>query len=562
MQASQERSVEKMVVIFWMLGLIASPVPGPFPTVTVALLSLMGWSLWLAANWNVIRFQGWRQGAFVGLGILLVGTQLLFAAHAGCVTDALLLAVAALIFVKSTFSGKNDPWGHYLATALVAGAVLNSLIAFLQALFPQEIAHFGGWMAGNAMTPGRAGGNLVQPNQLAMLINFALVMLWFERARLFVRHQLVLTCFLGAALAWTGSRTGYLCLMVVTLCYLRAKKNAPKAGKWRPVLLVVAGSGLGFFAQWLASILNGATFFLSSRVNGGSDITSSRSQIWADVWHLIQQHPMNGIGWGQLNRAWTFSDLPERGHALLGHAHNVLLHWMVELGWPVAVLLAILFLSMVVLSYRQKLVASDDGSPNEYWVSAVALSLLAIHSLLEYPLWYVYFLLPAAFWLGCLGRAECRQDQMEPTVGFQGFSEVVKMTGAVVLFGCIYAVYDYMRIVQVYEPFGSAKYQPLTVRIDRARDGLFFGVYADLAYVLTQAPGKLNEKDFERPLNHLINPALLKAYAEYLHAHGEDTRAREAVVALKKFNAPVVLDFFKECEQSGDLQKRAFQCVE
>ncbi|MDP0880904.1 Wzy polymerase domain-containing protein, partial [Klebsiella variicola] len=73
---------------------------------------------------------------------------------------------------------------------------------------------------------------------------------------------------------------------------------------------------------------------------------------------------------------------------------------------------------------------------------------IGLHSLLEYPLWYAYFLLPTCFALG-LGLpagAEVRPAGPGPW----------PWLGALLIAGSAFAVWDYQRIVVIYAPSDDA----------------------------------------------------------------------------------------------------------
>jgi hypothetical protein len=122
---------------------------------------------------------------------------------------------------------------------------------------------------------------------------------------------------------------------------------------------------------------------------------------------LIRAHPWTGVGFGEFNLAWTLTPFPGRPTAFFDHTHNLPLQLLVELGcrwrrwcWAAA-----------VGAGAQGLAGLAHATATR-WHRRAALMLvlmIGLHSLLEYPLWYAYFLLPAAwawgFGLGLPHRA-------------------------------------------------------------------------------------------------------------------------------------------------------------
>ncbi|MES2088711.1 MAG: Wzy polymerase domain-containing protein, partial [Pseudomonadota bacterium] len=103
---------------------------------------------------------------------------------------------------------------------------------------------------------------------------------------------------------------------------------------------------------------------------------------------------------------------PTRPLAFFDHTHNVLLQWAVEFGVPMALLMMALgvWALWALLNPRRQTATQPplpvrvvfSGTPAG--ASSVMVLIVGIHSLLEYPLWYSYFLLPAAFACGSMGR--------------------------------------------------------------------------------------------------------------------------------------------------------------
>ncbi|MCH8857229.1 MAG: O-antigen ligase C-terminal domain-containing protein [Proteobacteria bacterium] len=103
---------------------------------------------------------------------------------------------------------------------------------------------------------------------------------------------------------------------------------------------------------------------------------------------------------------------------------------------------------------------------------------IGLHSLLEYPLWYAYFLLPTCFALG-LGLpagAEVRPAGPGPW----------PWLGALLIAGSAFAVWDYQRIVVIYAPSDDAI--PLSRRIAVGQGSPLFGHLADYAAATSLPP--------------------------------------------------------------------------
>ena len=144
-----------------------------------------------------------------------------------------------------------------------------------------------------------------------------------------------------------------------------------------------------------------------SQPEGASATT--RFAIWSNTLALIAQHPWPGVGFGEFNFAWTLTPFPDRPVEFFDHTHNLPLHLAVELGVPLAVVVLGAAGFRAVARVRGVARPQKDAKRRRLRAAFVMVLMMALHSLLEYPLWYAYFLLPTALAFGlCLGRAPGR----------------------------------------------------------------------------------------------------------------------------------------------------------
>ena len=127
---------------------------------------------------------------------------------------------------------------------------------------------------------------------------------------------------------------------------------------------------------------------------------SSRRVLWSNVTHLIELRPWTGWGWGELDFA-HYANLYEgpRFCDILDNAHNLPLHLAVELGLPAAGLICI---GLLALTLRAKPWREADSARRLAWT---VLGAIAVHSMLEYPLWYGPFQLAVVYCVFLLTRA-------------------------------------------------------------------------------------------------------------------------------------------------------------
>ena len=238
----------------------------------------------------------------------------------------------------------------------------------------------------------RAMGNLGQPNQLAtlMLIGIASLVWTFEKKRIGLVGLVVGVAFLTVALVLSRSRAGMLSALAVSIYLL-----------WKSELLVARLQPRHIFA-WL--VMYGFGLLLVPHLQdflmlGGDirtmDVTedSSRSIIWKQVWTGIIQAPWFGYGWNQTPTAHSVGSVAVPGLLTYTNAHNMVLDLLAWNGIPLGLLLTGLcawwFASRIYRIHRA----------NAVYAMAALLPVL-VHSMVEYPFAYSYFLLTAGLMIG------------------------------------------------------------------------------------------------------------------------------------------------------------------
>jgi O-antigen ligase len=360
----------------------------------------------------------------------------------GLTPDTMALAAACLIVfmaARIAAAGVDRPeFVRVVALAWLAGAALSTAMALLQ--FFGQAEHFAPWISASAV--GEAFANLRQRNQFASLTVIGMAsLLWLRPGGLGRWPALAAMCWLAIGNAATTSRTGLTQMLVlgVLACAWRGPRRE-RAGLWLAGLLTYA-----LAAVTLPALLEAATGAAGNRLwerVALVDACSSRTVLWSNVLHLIAQQPWLGWGWGDLDYAHYMTLYGgARFCDILDNAHNLPLHLAVELGVPVAVVACGLVLWGVV---RSKPWAETDAARQMAWA---VLAVIAIHSMLEYPLWYGPFQIALGLCLGLLWP-------LAPTGSARRESTLVanRLLAVFMCVGCAYAFWDYRRVSQIYLP--------------------------------------------------------------------------------------------------------------
>ncbi len=438
-------------------------------------------------------------------------------------------------------------WGWVLA------GLLNVGIAGVQVFAPEWAD--GRWIATTTI-PGRAIGNLRQPNHLSSVLLWACVAVV---ALLELRHlarglAAAALAALVFAVVMTASRTGLLSVGLLALWGLADRKLARSTRLLLLLAPVIYGICWWGLSEWAAATQS--TFGGAQRL-AETDISGSRFGIWANTLALIKAHPWAGVGFGEFNFAWTLTPFVGRPTAFFDHTHNLPLHLAVELGLPLAALVLGLLLWALwdaaqvawrVLPNATSASHTDLAASTAQRCAGVMVLMIGLHSLLEYPLWYAYFLLPAAWAFGvALSRSpDNRSDDLRPTAPVMPrASPVLAACGALVVAGAVFAVADYKKVVVIFASYTSGA--SVAQRIEAGQRSVFFGHHADYAAVTSRASTADPRFDFDRASHHLLDSRLMMAWSQALASSGEVDAARYMAGRLREFKKEDAQSFFSAC---------------
>lgn len=290
-----------------------------------------------------------------------------------------------------------------IALSLAAGALCSAFIGIVQ--------HWNLITPLNMLITRPTGpaifGNLAQANHYASQVTLGLLSLAYLHGsgRITGGVAVAGTVPLLFVLGLSGSRSVWLYLLTafVLAAWLRMatrQQIEPRAGQR---LFFATGSFVILYyvmqlmvdAGWLPPSPRQAVTAVERLFSGAASI-AERLSLWRAAGVMMLNNPVAGIGWGEFPaRYFDYMTTPDAAGSfgLYQHAHNLVLHLLAEtgvIGASLALLLALVWLRQVLAGGRHA---------EQWWLLAVA-GVLGIHSLLEFPLWYAYFLGPAALLAG------------------------------------------------------------------------------------------------------------------------------------------------------------------
>ncbi|PTT88381.1 polymerase, partial [Pelomonas sp. HMWF004] len=515
----------------------------PAATLYNQLLALAAWGavllLWAGSS------PGWRVAlkspAAVALALLVAaplasvlwrGLPLSLGLNAIAVLGA---ALAVLLLAQGLSADARSRAAETLCWGLVATGLLSVGISVIQVFVPD-------WADGNVIArsgiAGRAVGNLRQPNHLASL------MMWASVAAVFLTGKrggrALLPVLLGGfvfTVVLSASRTGFIGIAMLVVWGL-VDRTLPRSARLS-LLATPLMLGVSWWLMSLWSADGGHAFGAASRLSEGAG-SPSRLAILRDAWALTLANPGLGVGWGEFNVAWSLTPFPTRPIAFFDHTHNLPSQLAVELGLPWASAVLGLLTWALWKAWRG---AAQSGPDAPLRRMALMLVLtIGLHSLLEYPLWYAYFLLPACFALGLALPAQVAAAQPARSSPFP-------LLGGALLIGSAFAVWDYQRIVAIYAPSEDAG--PLNARIVTGQYSPFFGHHADYAAATSFPPGKLALVATRRTAFNLVDARLLMHWSRSLEATGDMDGARFVADRLREFRNPAGDTWFASCADAA-----------
>ena len=317
-----------------------------------------------------------------------------FAGQAWISTAYLLGLLLALLVGHHWERACPEQFADGLFVAIGVASVLSINLQLQTWLGLMDTGIFDLWSMG--LVGARPYANFGQPNQLATFLLWGLLACaWgYSNEKIRPAVAVLLACFLLLGIALTQSRTAWLGLSFLVLATWVWRRL------WRSKWVPWSVTGL-FVLFWVSPfLLRGLTDFLLL----GSENSYLRVQLQGELrplaWRLFIDAALNrpwlGYGWSELGHAQlaVAADFPPL-YATFGHSHNLFLDLMLWLGLPIGIFVSAALVWWFGANIRAASNAKDA-------ILLMFLGVVGIHSMLELPLHYAYFLLPTGMVMGVL----------------------------------------------------------------------------------------------------------------------------------------------------------------
>ena len=278
---------------------------------------------------------------------------------------------------------------HAVFGCLLFSAIVSSGIAAYQWL---GLTQAGIWIVD--VPPGSGGnGNLAQRNNLGSLLWMGLVAtFYFWQRGLFSRYSVaIIGGFLVLGLALSQSRTPWITAGVAVF-WIYSQRHI--IGKWREQLCWLIGFSVFYLLLtliFLPALADG--LLLSHQEYLRSAEVGARQVMWESMIAAITSGPWWGFGWNQISVAQFLVVHDYPGSTWTEHSHNLFIDLLV---WNGPLLGGLIIMLILCWAYRQ---VRSVGTQRHFY-SLWAIGCLAVHSMLEYPIEYAFFLVPLGLLVG------------------------------------------------------------------------------------------------------------------------------------------------------------------
>ena len=391
------------------------------------------------------------------------------------------------------------------------------------------------WLTLDAYIPGmvnmqnavRPYANFAQPNNMAtfLLMSLLACLYLYETKKVPIKWLVPAALIMLVSVALSQSRTSWVAcaFILVYLAYQQFKGYIHI--KWYYLVawlsvfigLVLVLSVIGSYLTQLLDIQIKAVD-VARRATGDM----SRLAIWQQMLHAIIDRPWFGYGWNQTSVAYTLVSDHFQGPVWVRSAHNFILDFVLWNG---------LIIGLPFLAYFGYWGYQLNKHVNsvESVIGILMIGAVLIHSMLEFPQYYAYFLLPVGFIMGLVQsqQANIKTITLSPNYMRAGY--------AVSLVLLILIVRDYS--VMVPKLNQSMRYEQTPEKITN-QDQIYLLEEFDrrIEWIRMNPYTKVNAQELEdikeMVLNYPTKYDLIK-YAKVLAFNGYEQEAKHQLWLLK-----------------------------
>lgn len=434
------------------------------------------------------------------------------------------------------------------AWSLFIGALLQSCVAIMQFVGWSDISLFRGIIAYGG---GNVNGQLGQRNHLGHYLMWGILSAAYlhSQRKIPAPYGAICLLMLTAVLGLVNSRTilGYIAAIVLILPYWYF--HSGKSSR-RIVLSIAAAAALAALFQFsMNTILETFTHIryetAVERVGNSSFSGSLRQIEWNKAIAAFRSAPLFGHGWNSFAQQTFLLNAEQHNlsnnilNVLFTHSHNIILQLLAETGISGTLLVAVTLMTGIAGLLKR------PGTPASLFLLCT-LAVSMCHSMLEYPLWYVYFLIP--FSLMLFLSEPGTSDGISYTAAA---NRSIQAASLILLAGLLHFGWTYTQLVR----FSTIRQSDNTQTVQKKIDGLrhisesspMLSYYADLSLSKRASPTDADIQPWAekatfksltyRPYSNTYQVAL------YLMRQGKTEEARQWMQATQSYY-PYLMPFY------------------
>lgn len=376
----------------------------------------------------------------------------------------------------------------------------------------------------------RPFANFAQPNNMAtfQLISFLSLIYLYLKKKVNFYLLSVLTIIFIFSIALTQSRTAIVALISLLFVFIIFRKITHKK-----VLTYYFASVLFYFllsyqligiSKFFTKIFGLNVVNISSSVERGVS-SSGRIDFWIQMYYAILERPWFGYGWNQTALA-QYQNMDKYPIGVwITSSHNLLFDIIVWCGIPIGVSF-ILYSSYLIFSSILKI-----KNIEELFALCMIVTLL-VHSMLEYPLHYAYFLIPFGIFIAIILSAN-------PNLKLYNFSfRYIAIYNFFLILGLVFVWKDYLLYIEENHRAIDHSLYNSTKKFQQKRelyvlDELNFRLY----WIALNPKQKLSEEEIDA-IRKMVSLYLthfdLYKYAKILAYNGYSQEAKEQLKLIKQ----------------------------
>lgn len=289
----------------------------------------------------------------------------------------------------------------YLTIIITIGAIIQSIIGFIQ--FCGLHKYFNNIIFYDSSRPNtNIFGHFGQRNHYSHYLSWGIFSIFylFHKNKINILKFLSLVFWLLFSITIASSRSVFIYFAVATLIFtIFYFKNKTSENKKIAIIMLSIFLGLIIFEFSFPYI----QYFIIHKYHGTTgwqrlnyDNSAARRLVeWEKAWATFKLSPIIGFGAGSfprfsVNLSQFFKNVPNSG--LFVNSHNIIMQLLAETG-----LIGTLIIVATIITYSYRIFKLNNFSA---MIIMCMICTTLIHSFLEYPLWYLYFLIPFVIFIG------------------------------------------------------------------------------------------------------------------------------------------------------------------